>query len=1023
MKSLRLFHPSAVSLGIAFAFASASFNTIADSNGEHGHASRFTSYQAPAGDLPTTREVMIGGVRAAVLPNGRLVTPAGVEVNVDAPKPFGLALSPDGQTLATINSGASRFSVTLVRNISAATPTTQRVDVNATFMGVVFSPDSKRFYVAGGENGNIWIGDTAQGRIIGSVNLNGGTHPLDRPLHVTDNPKQRFKGSFPGNMALSLDGRWLYVVDQGAFQVHVIDTTKIVTGTDASNRITEPDNFGAVAGRTKVGRYPFGINLSEDGKSLYVTHVGVFQYTHLRPANPTGDDNLDYPLCYPGAGYPQETMNDRKISIKKVDPRNLPDSLRDPSGIRCGYIPSDISYTVPGLGDPNVPESSSVYMLDVTTPATPTVKNIVKTGPKVGEREDGITTYSGSHPNSVAIGPEAIYVANGNNDSISVLRPSTRQEIARIRLSLLEGYDRKLKGLQPVALALSPDNNFLYVAEAGINAIGVIKLDGKSGKLIGHIPTGWWPASIQVSADGRTLYVANARGRGSPPTLVSDGGSPKHSVLGSVSIIPTPSEAQLEQHTKRVYQNNGFGELKNEKIAKNGKDEGDEKDDDADDKGHDADDKDESHPIPRKVGVASKQIKHVIFINKENATHDLMLGDIIATRRGVPVNGFPAYALGYDASPNHHELALGFAFSDNFYLEPSVSSDGHRWLTNTYTTEFEETHWPADYGGKRRDSGDDPEVFKNYPGRIGFTDANASPEPNDYTQHGGIYMHLHRNGKSFVNFGNGFEFALIDEPFGVEPTGAREHANVPMEKVVRDNSDHLFPTYNTRIPDAPLPEDPSRFSRFGRFKQVFESRFVDRKKGECKLPNFTDLYYPNDHGGGAQHINPTGAPWSFKRYVQDNDAALGMTVELISNSPCWKNTVIFVVEDDTQNGMDHVDGHRSVFLAISPWTKREYVSKTHTSLSSIFKTIDLVLGIPPLNQYDAAATDLRDMFTPKADLRPYRFQKIQYAKGASKTWIAMTKFLDFTEADAEEVSLRGAIMKSENLPRKKPRKK
>lgn len=1016
MKRLHLFRLSAVSLAIASAFASAGFNAFADSENEGERSSRFTSYRAPAGDLPATRETMIDGVRAAVLPSGRLVTPAGVEVNVDAPKPFGLALSPDGQTVATINSGASRFSVTLIRNLTSATPSAQRVDINATFMGVVFSHDSKRFYVAGGENGNIWIGDTAQGRIIGSVNLNGSTHPLDRPLHVTDNPKQRFKGSFPGNMALSLDGRWLYVVDQGAFQLHVIDTSKIVTGTDAAHRINEPDNFAAVAGRTKVGRYPFGITLSEDGKSLYVTHVGVFEYTHLRPANPTGDDNLDYPLCYPGAGYPDETTNDRTIAIKKVDPRNLPDTLRDPAGIRCGYIPKDITYKVPGLGDPNAPESSSVYVLDVATPATPTIKNIVKTGPLVGEREEGITTYSGSHPNSVAIGPEAIYVANGNNDSISVLRHGTRQEIGRIPMSLLEGYDRKLKGLQPVALSLSPNNKFLYVAEAGINAVGVIKLDGKSGKLIGHIPTGWWPASIQVSANGHTLYVANARGRGSPPTLVSDAGSPKHSVLGTVSIIPVPTESQLEQHTKRVYVNNGFVASKNDKIAKAFKD---GKDDDKDD---DTRNERESNPIPSKAGVASKQIKHVVLIKKENATHDLLLGDIMATRRGVPVNGFPAFSLGYDASPNHHELALSFAFSDNFYLEPSVSSDGHRWLNNTYTTEFEETHWPADYGGKRRDSGDDPEVFKNYPGRIGFTDANASPEPNDYNQHGGTFMHLHRNGKSFVNFGNGFEFALIDEPFGVEPTGAREHANVPMEKVIRDNSDHLFPTYNTRIPDAPLPEDPTRFSRFGRFKQVFETSFVDRKKGECKLPQYTDILYPNDHGGGANHINPNGAPWSFKRYVQDNDAALGLTVELIANSPCWKDTVIFVVEDDTQNGMDHVDGHRSIFLAISPWVKREYVSKTHISLSSVFKTINLILGIPPLNQYDAAATDLRDMFTSKADLRPYKFQKILYAKGASKTWVAMTKALDFSEVDAEEVNLRAAIMKSENLPRK-PRKK
>lgn len=249
------------------------------------------------------------------------------------------------------------------------------------------------------------------------------------------------------------------------------------------------------------------------------------------------------------------------------------------------------------------------------------------------------------------------------------------------------------------------------------------------------------------------------------------------STLGTVNIISVPTVEQRVLYTARVYANNGFVE---QNIAA-----------------------DKSNPIPTKAGVVSKQIKHVIFINKENATHDLILGDITQTRKGVPVNGESSYSLGYDVSPNHHELALTFGLSDNFFLEPSVSSDGHRWLTNTYTTEFMETHWPASYGGKRRDSGDDPEVIANYPGRIGFTDANSSPEPNDYNQHGGIYMHLHRHHKSFVNFGNGFEFAVIDEPFGADPTGARQHANVPMEKVVRDNSDHLFPTYNTHIPITP----------------------------------------------------------------------------------------------------------------------------------------------------------------------------------------------------------------------------
>ncbi len=251
-----------------------------------------------------------------------------------------------------------------------------------------------------------------------------------------------------------------------------------------------------------------------------------------------------------------------------------------------------------------------------------------------------------------------------------------------------------------------------------------------------------------------------------------------------------------------------------------------------------------------------------------------------------------------------------------------MSSDGHRWLTDQYTTEFEETHWPASYGGQR----ETPERSRgrqDYPGRLGFTDANGSPEPHDYNQHGSISTSPATASASSTSATDSSLPSSMSRSAPSRP-GPAEHVNVPMEKVVRDNSDHLFPTYNTHIPDAPLPEDPTRFNRFDRFKQVFESQFVDRQKGICKLPTYVDLFYPNDHGGGAFDINPNGPAWSYKRFVQDNDAALGLTVELISNSPCWKDTVIFVVEDDTQNGADHVDGHRSIFLAISPWVKKRY---------------------------------------------------------------------------------------------------
>jgi DNA-binding beta-propeller fold protein YncE len=955
--------------------------------------SDFVAFRSPAGNLPAAVSARIDGRPGAILPNGRFVTPAGVEVSLGAPKPFGLAVSPDGKTAATINSGASHFSVTLVRQLDSAAPVPTRVDLDSTFMGVLFSPDGQRFYAAAGETGNIWIGDTATGRIIGSVNLNGPAHPLSRPLDPAAGPTVRFKGTFLGNMALTRDGRYLYVLDQGSFSVHAIDTTMLATGVNGTGGVVEPDNFRAVVGHAKVGRYPFGIQISPDQRTLLVANAGTFQYAHLRPPAPVGDKNQDYPLCIPGVGYPDEVEAPKTIRIKKIDASTiggLPTTLRDPDGIRCGYVPADLTYTIPALGSPNAPEASSVYVLDLASPRQPTLRSIVKTGRAVGASDDGIVAYAGSHPNAVAVDSGHVYVSNGNDDTISVLDSQAARVVDEISLAVLPGADRRLKGVEPVSLALSPDHKLLYVAEAGLNAVGVIAL-GTDRHLIGHIPTGWWPSSVKVSDDGARLVVTSAKGRGAGPTRDSDL-TPKHSVLGTLNVIPLPiSASMLAAWTQQVIRNDGFSS--------------NHVDLDLDD-----------NPVPNQVGVASRQIKHVIFINKENASHDELLGDITKTRGGAAVDGDPTFSLGPVASPNHHELALRYSFGDNFFLEPTVSSDGHRWLTNTYTAELEETHWPASYGRRKNDSGDDPEVIANYPGRIGFADGSGSPEPNDLNEHGGIYAHLLRNGRDFVNFGNGFEFALVDEDGQTQPTGIRQHANVPMEKIVRDRTDHLYPEFNTHIPDAPLPEQPERFNRFGRFKQVFESHYVDRRADLCKLPSYVDLYYPNDHGGGANDIHPTGPAWDFTRFVQDNDAALGMTVDLISKSPCWKETVIFVVEDDTQNGLDHVDGYRSLFLAISPWVKREHVAKQHISLESVFKTVDLIFGIPPLNQYDAGATDLREIFTPRPDFRSYDFVQPTYVTEAKTSWKRLTRHIDFSHPDRDEVALRRAIQKSEGLP-------
>ena len=213
---------------------------------------------APAGTLPTTLHTPIDGFDAAVIPTGRILTPAGIEVSVGAPKPFGLALSPDGTTLITTNDGISPFSVTLIRNLGSNSPVTTLIPLDATFQGVTFSKDGSRFFASGGEDGVIWVGSTATNSVIGLVNLNTSAHALTGPVNPTTTPAGKFKGSFPGSLTLGPDGRYLYVVDQGAFVTYVVDTTKIDVASHGLGA-ADPNNFAAVVGAVKVGRYPFGI--------------------------------------------------------------------------------------------------------------------------------------------------------------------------------------------------------------------------------------------------------------------------------------------------------------------------------------------------------------------------------------------------------------------------------------------------------------------------------------------------------------------------------------------------------------------------------------------------------------------------------------------------------------------------------------------------------------------------------------------------------------------------------------------
>ncbi len=840
--------------------------------------------QAPAGSLP----VKIDPRRISVLPNGRLLTPSGKQVKV-APHPYGLALSPDGKTLVTVNSGTHPFSASIVTDLFGLAPRVVQIppgfkssdaDPESVFLGAAIAPDNRTLYLSEGNNGKVGIFDLATHDRLGSISLEG------------EFQGKTYNHSLTGELELSRDGRFLYVLDLAHFRTVVFET--------ATQKL-----ISSVA----VGRMPFGLALSRDGKRAYVSNAGTFSYALVPGYDAKQPRNTG--IAFPPFGYPsKEAEEGATVEGKQIA----------------------------GLGDPNVPESNSLYVIDVSDPAAPTVLDRIRTGLPIGEGVVG-----GSSPGAVVAGKRKVFVSNATQDSISVIdaRSGKLEENALITPA---GGVKGLRGVLPFGMALSPDEKRLYIACAGINAVAVVNTDRM--QLAGYIPTAWFPVRVAVSADGKTLFVANAKGFGSGPNggkgfkLGPEGGYIGDITKGTVSILTIPKDYELRPLTLRMMRNNGFiprfleqGQTPSPKRSPD-------------------------FPVPL-PGSPSSRIHHVVFIVKENRTFDEMLGDLegadaerdaTLARWGMDatVKGEGEPTLEHVlVTPNQHALAKRFAFGDNFYVDSDVSADGHHWLVDNYPNEILEAAWPAAYGGKL-----DFEPDQEAPGRLEFGGTSILPET--YLENGSLWENLARSRITFRNYGEGMELPGIDEGADEYPTGARQSVNTPMPKALFDNTSHDFPTFNTNISDQ---------YRFAQLKKEFDE-FVSGKR---PLPQFIFIWLPNDHTAGPRPGD--GFPYRAS-YVADNDLALGKLVELFSHSPFWKDTAIFVTEDDAQDGRDHVDAHRSLLFAISPYAKPG-VSHVHTSMASILKTIDLLLGMPFINQYDAAATDLADMFTNNPDFTPY----------------------------------------------------
>lgn len=834
---------------------------------------------APAG----ARYTAIQKDGETILPNGRIITPLGKQILV-APHPFGLTLSPDGQTVVTSNSGTGPFSISVIRNYNTDQPEVRQIPegfqpdkgvLESVFMGLAVSPDNQTVYVAGGQENKIHIFNLATGKKEGEINCNKTFDDRD------------FSDGYIGDLVLTKDGSRIYAVDQIGFRLIVADV-----------------KTRQVIHNVATGRYPFGVTLSPDEKTVHVANVGMFEYSYFKTLD---RNNLNETAeKFPAFAYGSKEMIE---GIKS-------DSLE-----------------AAGLGDPNAPESFSVWSIDVSN-ATPTVFSKVKTGVLVGEEVEGIPAVGGSSPNSLVATDQFVFVSNGNNDNISVIDVPTQKVLEHIELKLDDRLGN-FKGVIPFGLALSPDQKRLYVAEAGINAVAVV--DVGTRKVLGHLPTGWFPSKLKVTPDGKQLIVSNAKGFGSGPnggsTFVAPFDHPSASYIGAlmrgtVSVIDLPADEALAEHSTRVVNNNfAFRQIKPSEEA-----------------------------LP--------PIKHIVFISKENRTYDEVFGQVERGKGEAAMARFGrnvSFAnrkgdLKVDNAtvmPNHLALAGQFTISDNFYVDADVSADGHMWLTNTYPNEWMETHHPAAYGGKRRLKED-----SKAPGKFAFTGAAGAIFPEDYNQHGSMWDHLYRNKIEFYNFGFGVEFdagSFSDSTFKFG--GVRYLVNYPVPGPLYDRTSRLFPTYNTNIPDQ---------FRADIFMEEITKKYLDPKQ---PLPGVLTLQLLNDHGAGER----AHAGFPFREsYMADNDLALGRVVEFLSHTPYWKNMMIVVTEDDAQGGNDHVDAHRSILMVISPYSKKNHVSHAHTSFGSIFKTFWKLLGIPNLNQYDFGATDLADCLTSKPDFTPYQ---------------------------------------------------
>ena len=547
------------------------------------------------------------------------------------------------------------------------------------------------------------------------------------------------------------------------------------------------------------------------------------------------------------------------------------------------------------------------------------------------------TISTGLHPTGMAFYGGSLLVANTYSDTISVIDMGTNEVLRTINLGLPIGVperrpgrrSRPAYGAAPNSIAVDGKRGVAYVALYNANAIGVVDLSKRAkDPVIGMIPVAYAPCSVVLDEDKNVLLVANDKGIGSRYSFETDYGVTDlntHQDNGTVSIVPVPDRGTLQAMTRQVFENNHWDLEQNIKSAAGGTPRA------------------KPVAIPHKIGDPSL-IKHVFLIIRENRTYDQILGDVAAGDG----DAFLAVFGGKD-TPNAHELVKRFPLFDNFYDPSRQSADGHQWITEgmaPYADDIQSPDWNRSYPG-----GNAGDALAYQKKGFLFSEAAAAGLPvKIYGEYVEYDTFLQPNGSTSEPSWSDFYADAKKFEAGLEPTlyyqnTVQAHSSVPAV------SDHLignFPIFDLGIPDQ---------FRVDLWVQDFNN---DVKAGT--VPTLSILWIMDDHTGGPPTPDAEQA---------DNDLAVGRIIDYITHSNVWSTSAIFIEEDDAQNGVDHVDGHRSPGYIVSPYAVQGGpTDHTYYTQVNMTRTIEQILGLPPMNQFDLVASPMRTAFvkdTPPAD--------------------------------------------------------